>query len=65
MGLNLEDGPDHIAVYLDDILVFSKNSAEHKEHLCQVFERLENVGSKLNPNKCCFACQQVQYLGYL
>ena len=45
-----EDGPDHIAVYLDNILVFSKNLAEHDWHLCQVFDRLENVGLKLNPN---------------
>ena len=27
-GLNPEDGPDHIAVYLDDIVVFSKDLAE-------------------------------------
>ena len=59
-GLNPEDGPDHVAVYLDDILVFSKNLAEHKEHLHQVFERLENVGLKLKSSKCCFACQQIQ-----
>ena len=55
-GLNPEDRSDHVAVYLDDILVFSKNLAEHKQHLHQVFERLENVGLKLNPIKCCFAC---------
>ena len=58
-GLNPEDGPDHVAVYLDDTLVFSKNLAEHKEHLHQVFERLENVRLKLNPSKCCFACKYV------
>ena len=26
MGLNPEPGPDHIAVYLDDILIFSRSS---------------------------------------
>lgn len=64
-GLNPEDGSDHIAVYFDDILIFSKNLTEHMKHLCQVFERLENVGFKLNPKKCCFACPQVQHLGHV
>ena len=35
MGLNPEDGPDHIAVYLDDILVFSRSLEEHRNHLKQ------------------------------
>ena len=37
-GLTPEVGPDHVAVYLGDILVFSRNLTEHKEHLHQVFE---------------------------
>ena len=65
MGLNPEEGPDHIAVYLDDILVFSKSLDEHRNHLKQVFQRIEEVGLKLNPKKCSFACQRVEYLGHI
>jgi len=65
MGLNPTSGPDHIAVYLDDILVFSKNLDDHKIHLQALFQRLEEVGLKLNPKKCSFACQTVTYLGHI
>ena len=49
IGLNPEEGQDHTAVYLDDILVFSKSLEEHRNHLEQVFKRIEEVGLKLNP----------------
>ena len=65
MGFNPEAGPDYIAVYLDDILIVSKTLEEHKSHLEQVFKRLEDVGLKLNPKKCSFACQKVEYLGHI
>ena len=65
MGLNPEAGPDYIAVYLDDILAFLKSLEEHRNHLKQVFKRIEEVGLKLNPKKCSFACQRVEYLGHV
>ena len=62
MGLNPEEGPDHIVVYLDDILVFSKSLDEHRNHLKQVFKRIEEVGLKLNPKKYSLL---VEYLGHI
>ena len=29
-----------VIVYLDDILVFSDNKENHKDHVCQVLQRL-------------------------
>ena len=64
MGLNPEAGPDYITVYLD-ILAFSRSLEEHRNHLKQVFKRIEEVGLKLNTKKCSFACQRVEYLGHV
>ena len=52
-------------VYVDDIIVYSANMAEHLVHLKQVFERLHHAGLKLNPSKCTFAASQVKYLGHI
>lgn len=54
MGLNPEDGPDYVAVYIDDVLVFSRTLEDHLEHLRRVIERLQEVGLKLQPAKCQF-----------
>ena len=65
MGLNPENGPDFVAVYIDDVLVFSRTLDEHLEHLHAVIERLQAVGLKLKPTKCHFVREQVEYLGHL
>ena len=65
MGLNPDQGPGFVSVYLDDILVFSEIFEEHLEHLQHVIQRLLGAGLKLKPAKCHFICQQVEYLGHL
>ena len=64
MGLNPEDGPDFVSVYIDDILVFSKTLEEHLLHLERVLKRIIDVGLKLKPAKCQFFRQEVEYLGH-
>ena len=61
-GINPESGPDF---YIDDILVFSSTLKEHLAHLQLAMKRLEEVGLKLKPTKCCFACEEVEYLGHV
>ena len=65
MGLNPEDGPDYVTVYIDDVLVFSRTLEEHLEHLRRVIGRLQEVGLKLKPAKCQFIREEVEYLGHL
>ena len=64
-GLNPEDGPDFVVVYIDDILVFSRTLEEHLEHLRMVIERLEEAQLKLKPVKCQFIRKEVDYLGHV
>ena len=58
-------GLQFISVYLDDVIVHSETLAEHVIHLRIVFECLRTAGLKLNPAKCRFVCDEVEYLGHL
>ncbi|GBG92431.1 hypothetical protein CBR_g55368 [Chara braunii] len=53
-----------VLIYLDDILVYSRSSDEHVEHLRTVLERLRQAKYKANRNKCEFARQEMEYLGH-
>ena len=52
-------------IYLDDVLVFSKTQEEHLEHIRKVFDiRYENkLYAKLT--NCCFAKNELEYLGHV
>ena len=65
MGLNPPEAPGFVSVYIDDVLVFSKTLQEHLSHLKLVIQRLQEVGLKLKPEKCKYACKQVEYLGHV
>ena len=64
-GLNPPAGPDFVAVYIDDILVFSPTLELHLARLRTVIERIREAGLKLKPSKCRFICREVEYLGHL
>ena len=51
--------------YIYDIIIFSKSVDEHLVHLEEVFRRLCNVNLKLNPKKCSFVKQRLEYLGHV
>ena len=52
-------------IYLDDIVIFSKDLASHLERLEAVFWKLEKAGLKLKPSKCELFQQQIAYLGHV
>ena len=64
-GLNPEEGAPFNAVYMDDILVFSKTFEDHLKHLEAVIERLSSAGLKLKPAKCKFIRHVVEFLGHI
>lgn len=51
-------------VYLDDIIVFSKSFEKHLSHLEQVLHALQSKNLVLNPPKCIFAQEEIDYLGH-
>ena len=50
--------------YIDDVLIASTTPEEHLEHLRAVFERLAANGIVVNPNKCVFGVQELDFLGH-
>ena len=53
-----------IAVYLDDILIFSRNLDEYWEHLRWAREKLREAKLYRRLHKCEFLKDQVDYLGF-
>ena len=52
-------------IYMDDIVIFSKDLASHLERLEAVFWKLEEAGLKLKPSKCELFQRQLVYLGHV
>lgn len=52
-------------VYIDDILVFSRDFEKHLRDLEEVFDRLREADILLKASKCKFAMKEVAYLGHV
>ena len=52
-------------VYIDDMLVKSKQRPDHAAHLQQTFDLLREYGMKLNPLKCTFGVSAERFLGFM
>ena len=53
---------DFVYVYLDDILVASRNQQEYLRHLRYLFKKLAAFGLVINVNKCQFGSRQIDFL---
>ena len=55
----------YVTVYLDDILVFSRDEAEHRTHLWWVLQKLREHKLFAKRSKCSFGLSEVEYLGHI
>ncbi|KAL2249927.1 UNVERIFIED_CONTAM: Retrovirus-related Pol polyprotein from transposon [Sesamum indicum] len=60
---------DHIGstmeMYVDDMLVKSKQECDHLSNLRTAFDIMRSYGMKLNPSKCTFGVRGGKFLGYM
>ena len=54
-----------VVVFIDDILVYSKNKEEHAKHLRIVLTRLREHQLYAKFSKCDFWLKEVQFLGHI
>jgi Reverse transcriptase (RNA-dependent DNA polymerase) len=54
----------YVMCYLDVILVYSKDPADHKQHVQEVLRRLRQETLFCKRSKCHFNRQEVNFLGH-
>jgi hypothetical protein len=54
-----------VLVFLDDILIYSKNEEEHENHLRMVLQVLREHKLYAKLSKCDFYQKQIHYLGHI
>ena len=54
-----------VTVYLDDIIIFSKNKENHLRHVEQVLSAMNCAGVTLKLSKCSFFTDRVKYLRHI
>jgi hypothetical protein len=52
-------------VYLDDILIYSKDEKEHEHHVKMVLQKLRDYALYAKPSKCTFHTKEVEFLGFV
>jgi len=51
-------------IYLDDIIIYSKNLKNYKRHVRKVLQAIRSAGFKLKPAKCKWFKQEIIFLGH-
>ena len=54
---------EFVVVYLDDIMIYSKNMAEHTRHLRLVLDKLREYKMYAKQSKCTLYAQEVDFIG--
>ena len=55
----------NMELYMDDMLVKSKEESTHLDDLQEMFTTLRRYQMKLNPNKCAFVVELGKFLGFM
>ncbi len=54
-----------VELYLDDVLVYATTEEEFTERLGKLFQRFRQHNITLNPKKCAFGMEEVEFVGHI
>ena len=57
-------GLDFCYAYIDDLLIASDDMTTHERHIRELFDRLASFGIVINPTKCEFGVESLDFLGH-
>jgi hypothetical protein len=63
MDVPLADA-ENVLTYIDDVLVHSQTHEQHLKHLAAAIDKIGTANLRLNPKKCVFRSDSVEYLGH-
>ena len=52
-------------IYLNNILIFNEDSAEHRRHVQQVLKRFKDFEFYVNLKKCEFNIEEIEFLDFI
>ena len=55
---------EDIFVYMDDILVFSRDTKAHLQNIEEIFRRMKANGLAISLKKCRFGEKSIEFVGY-
>ena len=55
---------EEIFIYLDDVLIYSKDEASHTRTLEELFRRLDKAGLAISKKKCIFGVKELDFVKY-
>jgi hypothetical protein len=55
---------ENVLTYIDDVLVHSRSHEEHLKHLSAAIDKIGAANLRLNPKKCVFGSDSVEYLDH-
>ena len=54
-----------VIVFLDDIMIFSKDLAKHTRHVCEVLHVLRENKLDAKFSKCSFSLESIKFIGHI
>jgi hypothetical protein len=57
-------GAENVLTYIDNVLVHRQTHEQHLKHLAAAIDKIRTAKLRLNPRKCVFGSDSVEYLGY-